>query len=284
MMLVPTTALSISFLLVGLWVDRRNSSRRMKQPSQRAAATNSDHDDHSHYNFDHDRRHKLFVYGTLKRGFFNHQTYLHHGETSGAALYLGNAQTVDQSFRLQLVGERKIPALIENEEEDTRDADSDDNENQDDRVPARIRGQVFAINDAALQAMDLLEGVATGHYYRVQRDVEWVPCCCHDDEEAGNETSNHNHNHNHTNAKGVVEPCWIYLQKQSSPSAVTTRHDGPQQQHLNDSNHPPPYTEYTPELHQLYVPPTAEPDAEILRLLQRYSNSNDNNDGNTDER
>lgn len=96
--------------------------------------------------------HRLFVYGTLKRGFYNHRVYLQHAEQSKAAKYLGTATTCNR-YSMKIVGERCVPALFEEPAE------------------TAIQGEVYAITDSVLEAMDILEGVASGHYFRKRHDV-----------------------------------------------------------------------------------------------------------------
>lgn len=98
--------------------------------------------------------HKLFVYGTLKRGLYNHDVYLKLAEQSGAALYLGVATTCDK-LALKIVGPRNIPALMEDE-----------------NAPYNVEGEVYQVTDSTLQAMDILEGIAVGFYDRVEKKVQ----------------------------------------------------------------------------------------------------------------
>ena len=157
------------------------------------------------YALDTTMRHNLFVYGTLRRGFYNYDVYLQHAVENGQAQYVGMATTTSP-FALKLRGDRQIPALLEQTHN---------------TVP--IRGEVYTISDSVLQAMDLLEGVARGFYYRSSRSVRL------DD-------------------KKNEKQCWIYLQE-------------------GEENNDPCYSEYTAELHARYIPPAAEPDLEILKLL-----------------
>jgi len=102
-------------------------------------------------------RHLLFVYGTLKRGYTNWQRYLGIAESHGAAHFVGSAETVE-AFPMAVRPEgvaptTRAPVLMD--------------------VPgtgARICGEVFRVDDRCLEAMDILEGVRSGSYFK--RTVE----------------------------------------------------------------------------------------------------------------
>jgi gamma-glutamylcyclotransferase (GGCT)/AIG2-like uncharacterized protein YtfP len=160
------------------------------------------------------RPHNLFVCGTLKRGFFNYETYLKRGVESGTAHYVGTAETCDK-FALPILGERCIPALMKGTKEE---------------MEHRIKGEVFEVSDSVLAAMDIiLEGVASGFYYRAQKKVKLL----------------------REKDKQLLD-CWIYLQNPPEiPYGLPT------------------YPAYTSELHQSYVPRRAEPDPTILALLEQ---------------
>ena len=162
------------------------------------------------------RPHLLFVYGTLKRGYYNHNVYLRLAEVNGAAKYLGNA-TTREKFALKILGERCVPALMEEPPD------------------FFVHGEVYCISDDVLEAMDLLEGVAEGHYFRRQRTVQMQT----------NKMESLNSNE---------ETCWVYMQ---TPKLKNT---------LNQNG--PSYNSYTKDLHKTYVPPTTGPDPSILKLLQ----------------
>ena len=85
--------------------------------------------------------HLVFVYGTLKEGFPNFR--VNRGSRVPGAF------VTRQRFRLYLVGERCTPWLID-----------------DPGHGARVAGQVFAVDDATLEQMDLLEGTAEPDGYR----------------------------------------------------------------------------------------------------------------------
>ena len=102
-------------------------------------------------------RHLLFVYGTLKRGYTNWQRYLGIAESHGAAHFVGSAETVE-AFPMVIRPEGMAPA--------TRAPVLMD-------VPGTgevICGEVFRVDDRCLEAMDILEGVRSGAYFK--RPVE----------------------------------------------------------------------------------------------------------------
>jgi gamma-glutamylaminecyclotransferase len=88
---------------------------------------------------------RVFVYGTLKRGFPNHARFL------GGARRLGEFQTVE-AFPFVLNGRRCSPCLI-------------------DRPGAgqTVQGEVYAVDAATLAALDRLErtAAADGYHRRV---------------------------------------------------------------------------------------------------------------------
>jgi gamma-glutamylaminecyclotransferase len=84
-------------------------------------------------------RHRIFVYGTLKRGGENHD------RLQGRPL--GPARTAP-GYRLYLLDE--YPGLV-----------------LDPADQAGIRGEVWVVDDPALQALDAFEGVHEGLYERV---------------------------------------------------------------------------------------------------------------------
>merc|ERR1719401_2219273 len=103
-------------------------------------------------------RHRLFVYGTLKRGFTNYQRYLGLAEERGKAEFIGEAVTLE-SFPLVVRPAHMPPATCGPVLMD---------------CPGKghpIRGEVFLVDDSTLEAMDILEGVRSGHYYSRQLEV-----------------------------------------------------------------------------------------------------------------
>ena len=85
--------------------------------------------------------HRVFVYGTLKEGFPN------HARNAGTRL-VGDYRTRER-YPLLLVGERYSPWLVLDEGEGYR-----------------VSGQVFLVDDEALDALDRLERVTEVDGYR----------------------------------------------------------------------------------------------------------------------
>ncbi len=93
----------------------------------------------------------VFVYGTLKRGFPNHVRYL------GRARLLGEFRTVE-AFPLVLNGHRCSPCLVDCP-----------------GVGKSVRGEVYVVDAAMLDALDRLERTAaTDGYHRRPIAVEPV--------------------------------------------------------------------------------------------------------------
>ncbi|XP_058191209.1 putative gamma-glutamylcyclotransferase At3g02910 [Rhododendron vialii] len=94
------------------------------------------------------KRSLIFSYGTLKRGFANHNL-MQHLISSNDAVYLGRYRTLDE---LPLVcGPYGVPFLL--------------------NLPAGpgrhpIRGELYGVSDPGLARIDELEGVTVGHYER----------------------------------------------------------------------------------------------------------------------
>lgn len=87
----------------------------------------------------------IFVYGTLKRGFYNHKL-LDDLIRSGGAAYLGPCTTVE-AFPL-VCGPHGIPFLI--------------------NLPGsglRVRGELYSVS--TVHELDELEGLEQGHYERL---------------------------------------------------------------------------------------------------------------------
>ncbi|OQS00495.1 gamma-glutamylaminecyclotransferase [Achlya hypogyna] len=95
----------------------------------------------------------IFVYGTLKRGFFNHDVYLKPAQEKGKATFRGEATTAGP-FPLVVGGDRCVPFLLDIPGEG---------------VP--ITGELYTVDDACLQGLDILEAVASGYYKRVKIPV-----------------------------------------------------------------------------------------------------------------
>ncbi|OQS04452.1 hypothetical protein THRCLA_20879 [Thraustotheca clavata] len=95
----------------------------------------------------------VFVYGTLKTSFVNYNLYLKPAMDKHKATKRGDAVTVSP-FPLVVGGDRCVPFLLD--------------------VPGegeQIYGEVYTVDDACLQALDLLENVSTGYYKRVKIPV-----------------------------------------------------------------------------------------------------------------
>eukprot|EP00928_Gymnodinium_smaydae_P021605 TRINITY_DN18453_c0_g1_i1.p1 TRINITY_DN18453_c0_g1~~TRINITY_DN18453_c0_g1_i1.p1 ORF type:complete len:366 (+),score=87.32 TRINITY_DN18453_c0_g1_i1:97-1098(+) len=104
--------------------------------------------------------HRIFVYGTLKRLFANHFRYLGVAERNGSAEYLGRALT-EERFPL-VVRPPELPPL------------GRCGPVMLDRPGAgeRILGEVFRVSDQVLAALDILEDVARGSYFKRVITVE----------------------------------------------------------------------------------------------------------------
>lgn len=103
-------------------------------------------------------RHSIFVYGTLKRGLTNHQRYLGVAERYGKAAFVGTATTLD-AFPLVVRPPHMLPATCGPVLMDKNGSGH------------RIHGEVFRLDDEALEAMDILEGVRSGLYYKSNLSV-----------------------------------------------------------------------------------------------------------------
>ncbi|KAG8368966.1 hypothetical protein BUALT_Bualt15G0101200 [Buddleja alternifolia] len=96
----------------------------------------------------------IFVYGTLKRGFYNHRL-IEDLMRTGDATYLGPHTTVG-AFPL-VCGPHGIPYLI----------------NLPHSSGHRIKGELYSVSSHQGQArLDELEGVDRGHYERLPLSVE----------------------------------------------------------------------------------------------------------------
>ena len=92
-----------------------------------------------------DEFHKVFVYGTLKKGFGNHSLLKN-------AYFIGNATTI---FKWVMVGKGKaFPYLIE----------------EDDKKGKYISGEVYLVTNRELLTLDTLEGVPY-HYIKQEIDI-----------------------------------------------------------------------------------------------------------------
>lgn len=91
-----------------------------------------------------DPPHRVFVYGTLKAGFRN--AHVNQGRRLGAAW-----QTV-QPHPLHIIGPRRLPWLLDRPGQGQA-----------------VRGEVYALDDAALLRMDALERLDTPGWYERRR-------------------------------------------------------------------------------------------------------------------
>lgn len=99
----------------------------------------------------------VYVYGTLKQGFYNYDVYLGPAVALGKAERVGAAQTAHPDFHLVLKKDRFVPCMY--------------------RAPAgdggyRVPGEVYRVDADALEALDILEAVAEKYYLREEIDVE----------------------------------------------------------------------------------------------------------------
>jgi len=116
--------------------------------------------------------HRIFVYGTLKRGYTNHSRYLSVAEAHGGARLLHSGATgcsTVSRYALVVRPEHMPPAtcgpvMMELE---------------DDRIGWPVSGEVWKVSAATLEALDILEGVRAGHYYKKSISV-----CTSEDEDA----------------------------------------------------------------------------------------------------
>jgi len=87
-------------------------------------------------------RHHLFVYGTLKKGFPNHDNYL------GSAKLLGKYQTIEK-YPLVLCGARYVPCMFFSPGEGHH-----------------VEGELYEVDDECLNRIDALERVADSDGYK----------------------------------------------------------------------------------------------------------------------
>ncbi len=86
----------------------------------------------------------VFVYGTLKKDFPNHQRYMK------TARFIGTYQTV-QRYPLVLFGDRYVPGMLNSPGEGHH-----------------VEGEVYEMDDECLAQIDLLEGLHEPDGYRRQ--------------------------------------------------------------------------------------------------------------------
>ena len=87
-------------------------------------------------------RHRLFVYGTLKKGFPNHDNYL------GSAKLLGKYQTIEK-YPLVLCGARYVPCMIYSPGDGRH-----------------VAGELYEVDDECLNRIDALEQIQDPDGYR----------------------------------------------------------------------------------------------------------------------
>jgi len=87
-------------------------------------------------------KYRIFVYGTLKEGFPNHDRYMQSAEK------VGNYQTVD-NYPLVLIGNRYVPCMI--------------------NLPGTgkpVKGELYDVDDDGLKRLDALERIKKPDGYR----------------------------------------------------------------------------------------------------------------------
>ncbi len=87
-------------------------------------------------------RHHLFVYGTLKKGFPNHNNYL------GSAKQLGKYQTIEK-YPLVVCGARYVPCMIYSPGDGHH-----------------VEGELYEVDDECLNRIDALERIQDSDGYR----------------------------------------------------------------------------------------------------------------------
>ncbi|RLN92547.1 hypothetical protein BBJ28_00007085 [Nothophytophthora sp. Chile5] len=96
----------------------------------------------------------VFVYGTLKRGLYNYEAYLHPALSLGKAAFVGVARTMHADFHMVLDGDEFYPCLY--------------------RAPSegyQVSGEVFRVDVDTLKALDILEEVDGDLYRREEVEV-----------------------------------------------------------------------------------------------------------------
>ena len=87
-------------------------------------------------------RHRLFVYGTLKKGFPNHDNYME------SAQLLGKYQTIEK-YPLVLCGARHVPCMIYRPGEGHQ-----------------VEGELYEVDAECLNRIDVLERIQNSDGYR----------------------------------------------------------------------------------------------------------------------
>eukprot|EP00929_Paragymnodinium_shiwhaense_P072905 TRINITY_DN37006_c0_g1_i1.p1 TRINITY_DN37006_c0_g1~~TRINITY_DN37006_c0_g1_i1.p1 ORF type:complete len:231 (+),score=37.88 TRINITY_DN37006_c0_g1_i1:53-694(+) len=97
--------------------------------------------------------HTLFVYGTLKRLFTNHVRYLGVAEARHGARFAARAESLEK-YPLVVRPPSMLPATCGPVLMDKPGTGH------------RIAGEIFHVDNKCLEAMDILEGVKAGYYYK----------------------------------------------------------------------------------------------------------------------
>ena len=94
--------------------------------------------------------HNVFVYGTLKRGLYNHRLL-----ERGNARFMGEVRT-KRAQHVMLLADAGYPYLVKSTTDDARVID----------------GELYSVDDDTLTLLDELEEVSTGMYTRETIEVE----------------------------------------------------------------------------------------------------------------
>jgi gamma-glutamylcyclotransferase (GGCT)/AIG2-like uncharacterized protein YtfP len=159
--------------------------------------------------------HLVFVYGTLKRSFYNH--YLISGTTtSSQGLFVGLASTLDRF--VMVVDDRGIPFLLNAPSTTTNtDDDQEVHASSDTSSTSQISGELYRVHDDLLAELDVLEGYPDFYTRRqVQVKVEGIP---------------------------DMSTAWVYIKSDKDP---VENAEYAKRKHVS---------EYTPEMHLHYIPP-----------------------------
>lgn len=87
-------------------------------------------------------KHRIFVYGTLKKGFPNHDRYMQSAEK------IGNYRTIE-NYPLVLIGQRYVPCMINAPGEGEH-----------------IEGELYEVDGDCLKRLDALERIKKPDGYR----------------------------------------------------------------------------------------------------------------------
>ena len=172
--------------------------------------------------------HIIFVYGTLKQGFYNHAIM----EKIGFS-YLGTGVTRN-AYALVVGGKYNVPFLFE-----PKDTPGNGGEAH------QIAGEVYRISSALLDELDVLEGVAHGYYVRRKIAVAVTAAEREASPPAGGLRRRRRARGGSRSPRGaspapcVVQECWCWLKQDPSPALLAA----------------PRHAEYTAALHALYVTP-----------------------------